>query len=143
MADRIMCRQVVLVMDVPEEIIVDQLVSLFNMQVMEMALEEKMLADWTWHASDSVRTIEPIRIYGNNPWGVEEQPVKPMGDPIEQLDLTVRAYNVLKRHGIHTVSELCDMTADQVHDLEVGGRLVVESVRKQLAERGLHLKGES
>lgn len=67
-----MCRQVILVMDVPEDVDVHDVVSLFNVVVMERALEEKLLADWTWHSSDSVRNIEPIRIYGNNPWGVEE-----------------------------------------------------------------------
>lgn len=34
---------------------------------------------------------------------------------LEELDLTSRAYNALRRHGIHTVNELCGWTRSELY----------------------------
>ena len=59
---------------------------------------------------------------------------------IEDLDLTVRAYNVLKREGIHTVGQLTRLTWADLADYRNMGIKAIENVECQLAEVGLHLK---
>jgi DNA-directed RNA polymerase alpha subunit len=138
MTDPIMCRQVVLVMDVPEDTPADEIVSMFNMQVMEMALQSKLLVDWTWHQSDAVREIQPIAIYGNNPWGVEDG--TRFRIPIERLDLTVRAYNCLKREGIHTTDDLCRLYYSDLLNIKNLGVKSADDIVVQLGKAGFSLK---
>lgn len=62
--------------------------------------------------------------------------------PIEELDLSVRSYNCLKRAGINTVQDLTDKTeADMMHVRNLG-RKSLEEVKNKLAELGLHLRDE-
>lgn len=59
---------------------------------------------------------------------------------IEDLDLSVRSYNCLKRAGIQTVQELIQKTeADMMKVRNLGKKSLVE-VKVKLEERGLHFK---
>jgi DNA-directed RNA polymerase alpha subunit len=61
---------------------------------------------------------------------------------IEELDLKVRPYNVLKREGIHTIGELVERTHDDLLDMRNMGLGAVEDIRTQLATLGLKLKDD-
>jgi len=63
-----------------------------------------------------------------------------LATPIEDLDLTVRSYNCLKREGINTVSELIALTEDQLMNIRNFGSKSVDEVRDKLASMGLKFK---
>jgi DNA-directed RNA polymerase subunit alpha len=60
--------------------------------------------------------------------------------PIEDLDLTVRSYNCLKREGINTVSELIALSEDQLMNIRNFGSKSVDEVRDKLTSMGLKFK---
>jgi DNA-directed RNA polymerase subunit alpha len=60
--------------------------------------------------------------------------------PIEDLDLTVRSYNCLKREGIHTVGELVSRSEADLLDIRNFGAKSIDEVKDKLAEMGLALK---
>ncbi|WGW10873.1 DNA-directed RNA polymerase subunit alpha [Saxibacter everestensis] len=59
---------------------------------------------------------------------------------IEDLDLTVRSYNCLKREGIHTVGELVARSEADLMDIRNFGAKSIDEVKAKLAELGLQLK---
>ena len=60
--------------------------------------------------------------------------------PIEDLDLTVRSYNCLKREGIHTVGELLSRSEDDLLDIRNFGSKSIDEVKAKIASMGLQLK---
>jgi DNA-directed RNA polymerase subunit alpha len=62
--------------------------------------------------------------------------------PIEELDLSVRSYNCLKRAGINTVGELCSRTEEEMMKVRNLGRKSLEEVVEKLAALGLSLRSE-
>ena len=60
--------------------------------------------------------------------------------PIEEMDLTVRSYNCLKREGIHTVGELVSRTEADLLDIRNFGQKSIDEVKIKLAGMGLSLK---
>lgn len=62
--------------------------------------------------------------------------------PIEELDLSVRSYNCLKRAGINTVGELCAKTEDEMMKVRNLGRKSLEEVVEKLTAMGLGLRSE-
>lgn len=60
--------------------------------------------------------------------------------PIEDLDLSVRSYNCLKREGINTVSELVALSPTQLMNIRNFGQKSVDEVKDKLTEMGLTLK---
>jgi DNA-directed RNA polymerase subunit alpha len=60
--------------------------------------------------------------------------------PIEDLDLSVRSYNCLKREGINNVSELVALSVHQLMNIRNFGQKSVDEVRDKLIEMGLSLK---
>src|SRR5690349_4043949 len=60
--------------------------------------------------------------------------------PIEDLDLTVRSYNCLKREGIHTVGELVGRSEADLLDIRNFGSKSIDEVKVKLAGLGLSLK---
>lgn len=65
---------------------------------------------------------------------------KAMDKPIEELELSVRSYNCLKRAGISTVSELCNRTSDEMMKVRNLGRKSMDEVIAKIHELGLQLK---
>ena len=63
-----------------------------------------------------------------------------LSTPIEDLDLTVRSYNCLKREGINTVSELIALSEDQLMNIRNFGSKSVDEVRDKLTSMGLRFK---
>jgi len=59
---------------------------------------------------------------------------------IDELELSVRSYNCLKRAGINTVGELCNKTPDDMMKVRNLGRKSLEEVLAKLQELGLGLR---
>jgi len=60
--------------------------------------------------------------------------------PIEELDLTVRSYNCLKREGIHIVGELVARSEADLLDIRNFGAKSIDEVKAKLHGMGLALK---
>ena len=58
---------------------------------------------------------------------------------IDELELSVRSYNCLKRAGINTVEELCNRTSEDMMKVRNLGRKSLDEVLSKLAELGLSL----
>ncbi len=58
---------------------------------------------------------------------------------IDELELSVRSYNCLKRAGINTVEELCNRTSEDMMKVRNLGRKSLEEVLAKLKELGLEL----
>jgi DNA-directed RNA polymerase subunit alpha len=63
-----------------------------------------------------------------------------LSTPIEQLDMTVRSYNCLKREGIHTVGELITRSEADLLDIRNFGAKSIDEVKVKLVSLGLALK---
>ncbi len=72
----------------------------------------------------------------------EDQKEKVLEMTIEELDLSVRSYNCLKRAGINTVLELANKSEDDMMKVRNLGRKSLEEVRAKLDELGLGLRKE-
>ena len=70
----------------------------------------------------------------------EDETVKVLELNIDELELSVRSYNCLKRAGINTVEELTNKTADDMMKVRNLGRKSLEEVLSKLKELGLSLK---
>ena len=64
---------------------------------------------------------------------------KVLEQSIEELDLSVRSYNCLKRAGINTVEDLANKTEDDMMKVRNLGRKSLDEVLKKLEELGLSL----
>ncbi len=60
--------------------------------------------------------------------------------PIEELDLSVRSYNCLKRAGINTVEELIKKTEEDMMKVRNLGKKSLDEVKSKLDELGLALR---
>lgn len=63
--------------------------------------------------------------------------------PIDELELSVRAFNCLKRAEINTIGELTDKTEDELTRVRNLGKKSVDEIKEKLSnfrEYGLHLK---
>ncbi|SDC50368.1 DNA-directed RNA polymerase subunit alpha [Shouchella lonarensis] len=72
----------------------------------------------------------------------EDQKEKVLEMTIEELDLSVRSYNCLKRAGINTVQELTHKTEEDMMKVRNLGRKSLEEVQEKLAELTLGLRNE-
>ncbi|MBV9440962.1 MAG: DNA-directed RNA polymerase subunit alpha [Candidatus Eremiobacteraeota bacterium] len=78
-------------------------------------------------------------------FSTEEKPVAtaPASEwdvPVETLNLSVRSFNCLKRAGISKVSELLDMTEDEIIKMRNFGKKSLDEIKQVLDERGLALR---
>ena len=74
------------------------------------------------------------------PSPVDEHYAADLALPVEELKLTMRSYNCLKREGIHTVSELVSRSEQDLLDIRNFGSKSIEEVKLRLQEMGLALK---
>ena len=70
----------------------------------------------------------------------EQQDIANFSMPIEEMELTVRSYNCLKREGIHTVGELVSRSEADLLDIRNFGAKSIDEVKMKLAAMGLALK---
>jgi DNA-directed RNA polymerase subunit alpha len=72
----------------------------------------------------------------------EDKKEKVLEMTIEELDLSVRSYNCLKRAGINTVQELINKTEEDMMKVRNLGRKSLEEVQEKLEELNLSLRKE-
>ena len=104
-----------------------------------LSLGAKILCDHFTLFTDLSDTI------GNSCTVVEKEPERPdtvMKMTIEELDLSVRSFNCLKRANINTVEDLISKTEDEMMKVRNLGRKSLEEVINKLAMMGLHLADE-
>ncbi len=73
---------------------------------------------------------EPLPEAPPNEWDV----------PVETLNLSVRSFICLKRAGISKVSELLDLTEDEIMKMRNFGKKSLDEIKQVLSERGLALR---
>ncbi|NLT34894.1 MAG: hypothetical protein GXX83_03235 [Gaiellales bacterium] len=61
---------------------------------------------------------------------------------IEELELSVRSYNCLKREGVETVGDLVAKTEAELLNTPNFGKKSIDEVREKLLRLGLKLRGE-
>lgn len=69
-----------------------------------------------------------------------EDAKKPSTQMIEDLDLSVRSYNCLKRAGIQTVEELTQKTEDEMMHVKNLGKKSLKEVKDKMQQLGLSFK---
>ncbi len=77
----------------------------------------------------------PIMVVGN-----DEKKEKVLEMTIEELDMSVRSFNCLKRADIHTVEDLINKTEDEMIKVRNLGKKSLEEVKQKLEALGLGLK---
>ena len=77
---------------------------------------------------------------GSNTQDVESDD---LNKSIDELELSVRSYNCLKRAGINTVEELCAKTMDDLMKVRNMGRKSLDEILNKLEGMGLHLATKS
>jgi DNA-directed RNA polymerase subunit alpha len=83
---------------------------------------------------------EEAEAFGGLEPGADAQMAKLYAMPIEELDLSVRPYNCLKRAGINTVGDLMQRTEEEIVSVKNFGRKSLDEVRDKLTTLGLSLK---
>ncbi len=66
-----------------------------------------------------------------------------LSTPIEDLELSVRPYNCLKRHGIHTLEQLLQCTEEDLMNMRNFGQKSMEEIKKKLNDLDLNLKNSA
>lgn len=72
----------------------------------------------------------------------ETQKEKTLEMTVEELDLSVRSYNSLKRAGINTVQELTSKSVESMMQVRNLGKKSLEEIQAKLAELDLELRSE-
>lgn len=83
-------------------------------------------------------TVNVVRVDFNEPEDNSKEKVLEM--TIEELDLSVRAFNCLKRAGINTVAELVQRNQEDMMKVRNLGKKSLEEVEQKLVALGLSLK---
>ena len=68
----------------------------------------------------------------------KKQPIVLEEYRVDELDLSVRAYNCLKRAGINTLADLADMSWDELIQIRNLGRNSAKEIREKVKEFGIH-----
>lgn len=86
-------------------------------------------------------TIKPmINVVGDNDNNEDPASAGPGALSIDDLDLSVRSSNCLRRAGINTVEELCQKTEEDMMKVRNLGRKSLDEVKKKLFDLGLSLR---
>jgi len=71
---------------------------------------------------------------------MEEEDTQQEYPSIEELELSVRAYNCLKREGVDTVEKLLEYTEDELLDIRNFGQKSIQEVKDKVKSLGLSFK---
>lgn len=102
-----------------------------------ISLAAKVLSEHLMLFIELTETAEDVEIMVEKE---EDEKDKVLEMTIEELDLSVRAYNCLKRAGINNVSELIQKTEEDMLKVRNLGKKSLEEVQTKLASLGLSLK---
>ena len=104
-----------------------------------LSLAAKILVDHFTIFTDLSETVSGTSTVVEKP----EQPKDKVLDmTIEELDLSVRSFNCLKRANINTVADLVSKTQDEMIKVRNLGRKSLEEVEHKLAQLGLSLASD-
>ena len=95
------------------------------------------------HLSLFTNLTEGTEVYEVAPAAESEGVSKVFDMTIEDLELSVRSYNCLKRAGINTVAELIDRDEEEVMKVRNLGKKSLDEVQQKLATLGLSLRKSS
>lgn len=116
-------------------------------EIRDIALrEEKQLTEYREKA---LTFLKEFGIYGSEQELAFGKVVNVNGKPvvengkIEELDLSVRPYNCLRRARKETIKDLCNMTESDLMKVRNLGRKSFKEIIDKLEERGLCLKNEN
>ncbi|MHB1043262.1 MAG: DNA-directed RNA polymerase subunit alpha [Eubacteriales bacterium] len=101
------------------------------------SLSAKILSEYLRRFIELTESVDDMEIMVEKP---EEQKDKILEMTIEELDLSVRSYNCLKRAGINTVEELIQKNEEDMMKVRNLGKKSLEEVINKLNELGLSLR---
>ena len=105
----------------------------YKQQVEEkMKIKEQELREYYAESFGKAKSISEIP-YLSSPYNF-------LSRPVEDLDLSIRAYNCLKRANIHTVGALMDITETQLSRVRNLGLKSVEEIKVKLDQLGGKMK---
>ena len=99
-------------------------------------INQYMGAFMTLAETEGEEEIEVVSIFA--PEGQESN--AELDKQIEDLDLSVRSYNCLKRAGIHSVRQLVEFSENDLLNIRNFGAKSIEEVKDKLISMGLNLK---
>ena len=70
----------------------------------------------------------------------DEEVTGVLAEPIEEMELTVRSYNCLKREGVQTIGDLVQKSEEDLLEIRNFGQKSIDEVKAKLEERGLDLR---
>lgn len=104
-----------------------------------VSLAAKVLSDHLSLFVDLSETSKTVSVINEK---VDDDKGKVLEMSIDELELSVRSYNCLKRAGINTVEELCSKTTDDMMKVRNLGRKSLEEVLAKLKELKLSLSNQ-
>lgn len=99
-----------------------------------VSLASKMMMDYLTVIVDLDESTHECDFMGESPETHED---KKLDKPIEELDLSVRSFNCLKRAGINTLAELTKKSEEEMMRVRNLGRKSLKEVKDKLEELGL------
>lgn len=102
-----------------------------------LAYASKILMD---HFEDLTMINEKIKQVKMMNDEVETAKQQSLSIPIEDLDLSVRSYNCLKRNGIQTIQELTIKSRSEIEKIKNLGKKSLREIQKKLVDYGLAFK---
>lgn len=103
-----------------------------------VSLAAKVLSDHLQSFIDLSEKGSKIQVIAAEP---ESEKGKAMDLNIDEMELSVRSYNCLKRAAINTVQELCAYTPEELQKVRNLGKKSLEEIYAKLDELGLSLNG--
>ncbi len=102
-----------------------------------VALASKILIEHLKAFEDLSPVASSVSVFGSEG---EKQQAKTDEMTIEDLDLSVRSYNCLKRAAISTVNELCSKSEEEMMKVRNLGKKSLKEVKDKLEGMGLHFR---
>ncbi|MBO8414313.1 MAG: DNA-directed RNA polymerase subunit alpha [Firmicutes bacterium] len=102
-----------------------------------VSLAAKILIEHLKYFEDLNPEVESTAVFNS---GHEISRDKAADTPIEELELSVRSYNCLKRASISTINELCNRTEEELVKVRNLGKKSLKEVKEKLEAHGYHFR---
>ncbi|MBQ2111104.1 MAG: DNA-directed RNA polymerase subunit alpha [Clostridia bacterium] len=102
-----------------------------------VGIAAKIMFDHLALFSNLTDGVQSVEMNGENEGEAKDKVLDML---IEELDLSVRSYNCLKRAGINTIAELIERDEDEMMKVRNLGKKSLEEVQQKLAVLGLSLR---
>jgi hypothetical protein len=108
------------------------------LQEIEHALDKRHLSFYSEIVRQSEIKSLDSEMYSHNPKQNQEENI--MNITIEEMNLSNRTYNCLKRGGLNTIAEVANKTEDDLFRIRNMGRKCIEEVQEKLEEYGVTIR---